>query len=216
MTANLDRWLCATEILDHHHGEVRTQARTFRADQEVETARRAFEWVRDRIRHAVDFGVDTVACSASEVLAVGAGLCYAKSHLLVAMLRACGLPAGLAYQRIREGERFVLHGLVAVRLPSCGWYRCDPRGNSSDLDARFMPPVERLAYQEGPDVVPVPGLFAEPLPEVVRALRGSRTLEESLAALPDLERGELAEVVGPLVRSEPRHSDGSRKPSRLP
>ncbi|WP_338430147.1 transglutaminase domain-containing protein [Synechococcus elongatus] len=28
------------------------------------------------------------------------GYCYAKSHLLVALLRACSIPAGFCYQRL--------------------------------------------------------------------------------------------------------------------
>ncbi len=66
-----------------------------------------------------------------------------------------------------------------------GWYRCDPRGNKG-VDARFIPPVERLAF---PDAADVPGAFPDPLPKVVQALRTSRTLGESLAALPDLISG---------------------------
>ena len=156
MTASVDPWLQSTDILDHVHPHVRAQALALRAEEEAETARCAFDWVRDRIRHAVDFGIDTVACSASEALAARAGLCFAKSHLLVALLRACGLPAGLAYQRVRFGERFVLHGLVGVCLPTTGWYLCDPRGNKPGIDARFTPPVERLAFEAGPMSSPYP------------------------------------------------------------
>jgi len=41
---------------------------------------------------------DVVTCSASEVLREGTGICFAKSHLLAALLRAVGIPAGLCYQ----------------------------------------------------------------------------------------------------------------------
>ncbi len=155
----------------------------------LETARRSFEWVRDEIRHSADFRVDIVTCSASETLIAKAGLCLAKSHLLAALLRANGIPAGLVYQRLKFQGRFVLHGLVAVRLPRVGWYRCDARGNKQGVNAQFVPPTERLAFATGPDIIDVPGIFADPLAEVVRALRTSHTLKESLAALPDLPRG---------------------------
>lgn len=155
----------------------------------IEAARRSFEWVRDEVRHSADFRVDTVTCSASETLIAKAGLCLAKSHLLAALLRANGLPAGLVYQRLKFQGRFVLHGLVAVRLPGVGWYRCDARGNKQGVNAQFVPPSERLAFATGPDIIDVPGIFADPLPEVVRVLRTSHTLEESLAALPDLPHG---------------------------
>jgi transglutaminase-like putative cysteine protease len=62
-----------------------------------------------------------VTCSASEALAAGTGYCFAKSHLLAAVLRANGIPAALCYQRLALDEsaeesqrRFSLHGLNAV------------------------------------------------------------------------------------------------------
>jgi transglutaminase-like putative cysteine protease len=81
-----------------------------------ETAQRCFEFVRDAIRHSRDYGTGPVTCRASEVLAHGTGYCYAKSHLLAALLRACNIPGGLCYQRLRleeGGSRHCLHGLNA-------------------------------------------------------------------------------------------------------
>jgi len=179
-------FLRATEVIDHQHPAIRMQALRLAASRPVDTAKRCFEWVRDEMRHVVDFQVDVVSCTASETLATKAGLCYAKSHLLAALLRASGIPAGLAYQRVLDGDRFVLHGLTVVHLPEVGWYRCDPRGNKPGVDAQFTPPIERVAFPAGPEVIDVPGIFADPLPEVVEALRSSRTLSESLAVLPDL------------------------------
>jgi transglutaminase-like putative cysteine protease len=179
-------FLRATDVIDHDHPAVHERALALTAGGPPETACRSFEWVREEIRHSADFRVQTVTCTASEALAAKAGLCLSKSHLLVALLRANGLPAGLVYQRLKYRGRFVLHGLVAVHLPEFGWYRCDPRGNKPGVDAQFVPPVERLAFTAGPDIIDVPGIFPDPLPEVVRALRSSRTLQESLDALPDL------------------------------
>ncbi len=183
---DLAPFLRATDIIDHDHPTVRARALALSAGGSTETARRLFEWVRDDIRHAADFRMDTVACTASDTLVAKAGLCMAKSHLLAALLRANGIPAGLVYQRLKYRGRFVLHGLVAVRLPGVGWYRCDARGNKPGVDAQFAPPVERLAFMAGPNIIDVPGIFPDPLPEVVRALRASRTLEDSLNSLPDL------------------------------
>ncbi len=180
----MDPFLGASGIVDHDHPTIRALAAELRAADPVETARRAFEWVRDRIRHTGDDPSEQITCVASEVLRAGTGLSYAKSHLLAALLRANGVPAALAYQRVREGERFVLHGLVACSLPSHGWYLCDPRGNGPGIDAQFTPPEQRLAFA-GPEVVRVPGLFPEPLPAVVEALRTHRTYAAIAAHLPD-------------------------------
>jgi hypothetical protein len=79
-----------------------------------------FNWVRDSIAHTGDVGRGKITLSASEVFRERTGLCYAKSHLLVALLRATNIPAGLCYQRLRSGDgppSFVLHGLVGVLMP---------------------------------------------------------------------------------------------------
>ncbi len=93
--------------------------------------------------------------SASAVLDAGSGLCLAKSHLLVALWRACGLPAGFCYQRLlfdTDGGLYVTHGLAAVWLPAFGWYRCDARGNTKEgIDCAFTPGTESLAYTPAHD-----------------------------------------------------------------
>jgi transglutaminase-like putative cysteine protease len=84
-----------------------------------------------------------VTLLSSEVLRERVGLCYAKSHLLVALLRSEGIPAGLCYQRLRSGDGYVLPGLVAVHLRGA-WHRQDPRGNKPGIDARFRSTANAL------------------------------------------------------------------------
>ncbi len=150
--SDLRAFLQFDEIIDFHHPAVFELASSLRApDGDVAaTARACFEWVRDEIRHSVDYRMNPVTCSASEVLAEGTGYCYAKAHLLAALLRANGIPAGLVYQRLSIGTcgpPYCTHGLNAVYLPVHGWYRVDPRGNKPGIDAQFTPPVERLALR---------------------------------------------------------------------
>ncbi|MDP9827268.1 transglutaminase-like domain-containing protein [Kineosporia succinea] len=137
-------------------------------------ARAAFEWVRDEIRHSIDARDPRITLTASEVLAEGVGFCYAKSHLLVALLRAQGVPAGFCYQRLTDdGDAFVLHGLISVYLKD-GWHRQDPRGNKPGVDARFSLGAERLAFAVGaPGEIDYPGVHAEPAAAVVSALSGA-------------------------------------------
>jgi transglutaminase-like putative cysteine protease len=153
-------------------------------------ARRCFEWVRDEIEHSVDFGRSEVTCRASEVLAARTGFCYAKSHLLAALLRANGIPAALCYQRLSidgTGAPFCLHGLNAVYLPDHGWYRIDARGNKPGVDAQFTPPVERLAFAvQLPGERNLAGMHAEPLAAVCDVLRRYDSVDEVVANLPDV------------------------------
>jgi transglutaminase-like putative cysteine protease len=153
-------------------------------------ARRSFEWVRDEIKHSTDFGTRAVTCAASDVLREGSGYCYAKSHLLAALLRANGIPAGLCYQRLSlgdEGRRFSLHGFNAVLLPEFGWYRIDPRGNREGIDAQFTPPTERLAFHARlPGETTLAGIWPDPLPVVVNTIRAHTDARVLGDNLPDL------------------------------
>jgi transglutaminase-like putative cysteine protease len=184
-------FLISTRIIDHHHPAVREKARELAAGlaNEAAIAERCFLFVRDGIRHSGDFCLNPVTLCASEVLEHRTGFCYAKSHLLAALLRANDIPAALCYQRLayREyGRSFCLHGLNAVYLQEYGWYRIDPRGNNAGIDSRFSPPGECLAYvPHEPGEADLPGIFAEPVPEVIDVLTRCRDYEDVLRNLPD-------------------------------
>ena len=184
-------FLAASRIIDHDHPAVRAKAGELAAgtDDVTALAGRCFRFVRDEIRHSADSGENPVTLNASAVLRYHPGFCFAKSHLLAALLRANSIPAGLCYQRLasgRIGRPFALHGLNAVYLPEHGWYRLDARGNRPGIDARFAPPSEHLAYiPREPGEGDVPGIFSEPLPEVTAVLTRCRYYREVLESLPD-------------------------------
>ena len=176
--------------MDFEHPSVRSlAAELHHPSNSLNTAKRCFHWVRDNIRHSSDCQDDEVTLSASDVLAHGTGLCYAKSHLLAAILRCNEIPCGFAYQRLaldESGSKFCLHGLSAVWLDGTGWYRIDPRGNRPDIHTEFDPPNERLAYTvDQPGETLYPQTFARPLPIVISTLKRYRTLEELNCNLPD-------------------------------
>jgi len=189
----LNRFLADSEYLDCSHPAVLAKARELAGavTNPLEIARRCFEFVRDEIRHSWDYRQNPVTCKASAVLAHGTGYCYAKSHLLAALLRANGIPAGLCYQRLSQGDHgapYCLHGLNAVYLPEHGWYRLDARGNKPGVDAQFCPSLERLAFtvREAAEA-DLPEIWPEPLPVVIEVLTRSATVEEVFANLPDVE-----------------------------
>lgn len=189
----MNAFLASTEHIDWQHPRVLAKARELArgiTDHE-QIARRCFEFVRDEIKHSWDHRLGPVTCAASAVLEHGTGYCYAKSHLLAALLRANGIPAGLCYQRLSfndAGPPYCLHGLNAVWLEGIGWHRIDARGNKPGVDAQFRPPVEQLAFAaKGPGEGDLPEVWPEPLPVVVRALTSYRTVEEVADNLPDVE-----------------------------
>jgi transglutaminase-like putative cysteine protease len=193
----VEPFLRATETIDWKHPLVSAKAKELSAGATStwETARRCFEWVRDQIQHSSDFKRNPVTCSASEVLSAGTGYCYAKSHLLAALLRANGIPTGFCYQRLSiddKGAPFSLHGFNAMYLPEVGWYRVDSRGNKPGVDAQFAPPVERLAFRTVfPEERNFPEILSEPLPVVIRTLRAHSTWDELYKNLPDWSESSL-------------------------
>jgi transglutaminase-like putative cysteine protease len=189
----LERYLAASKYIDFDDHDINSLAKTLAhgAASEHELVRRCFEFVRDEIRHSADFKLNPVTCTASDVLRHRTGYCYAKSHLLAALLRANRIPAGLCYQRLSVhdgGAPHCLHGLNAVYLQDTGWYRLDARGNKPGVDAQFAPPTEMLAFPiKEVQERNLPEIWAEPLPVVVDVLERYESYDQVLANLPDIE-----------------------------
>ena len=154
-------------------------------------AKNCFEWVRDNIKHSSDYKLNPVTCKASDVLIHKTGYCYAKSHLLAALLRANEIPSGLCYQRLSvdgDGTPYCLHGLNAIFLKNHGWYRIDARGNKEGVNAQFSPPQEQLAFPINLKFeATLPEIWSEPLPIVVSVLEKYETYEDVYFNLPDVE-----------------------------
>ena len=95
-------YLESSDWIDWRNPAVQAAAARLKGDSDdpVVIAEKCFLFVRDEIRHSWDFRLNPVTCRASDVLAHGTGYCYAKSHLLAALLRVNGIPAGLCYQRL--------------------------------------------------------------------------------------------------------------------
>lgn len=190
---NMEKYLSSSEYIDWKHPVVTAKAKELSrgmSDQEA-IAKNCFEFVRDEIKHSGDYGLNPVTCKASEVLEHNTGFCYAKSHLLAALFRANGIPAGLCYQRLtieNDQPPFCLHGLNALYLRDIGWYRVDARGNKPGVEALFTPPIEKLVFpillEEETDL---PEIWPEPLPEITRVLSSCGSYQEVAEQLPDIE-----------------------------
>lgn len=189
----MDSYLAFSTYIDGDHPHVARKAAELAAGctSEEDIVKKCFEFVRDAIKHSGDFKLNPVTCNASDVLKHGTGYCFAKSHLLAALLRKNGIPTGLCYQRVAvgaEARQHCLHGLNAVYLKNHGWYRLDPRGNKPGVDAHFTPPQESLAFPvlEEP-ACDLPEIWSDPLPQVVHALTTYATVQEVAQNLPDVD-----------------------------
>jgi transglutaminase-like putative cysteine protease len=190
---DLSDYLVSDAIVDWQTPVVRHKALELTASltDEVEKARCLYEWVRDSISHSADADSDMVTCTASEVLQQGTGICFAKSHLLAALLRAVNIPAGFCYQVLRcaplVDDETVLHGLNAVYLASLGkWLRVDARGNTQGINAQFNLQKEQLAFSMDPaaDEFIYEAIFAAPVRSVVERLKMYRSRRELCLDLP--------------------------------
>lgn len=188
---NLAAYLQVSDVIDWQHPALLQLAQQLASGSQSPTAiaQACFEWVRDRIWHSVDYQMNPVTWRASDVLKHETGFCFAKSHLLAALLRANQIPAGFCYQRLSlddQGPPYSLHGFNAVYLPEVGWYRIDARGNRTGICAQFMPPIEQLAYPiRLPGEFDFPQIWAEPLPSVIKTLQTCSDWQAVLRDPPD-------------------------------
>ncbi|MDQ8736262.1 transglutaminase family protein [Paenibacillus sp. LHD-38] len=176
----LEDYLLETTEVDFNHPSIIEKANELytKASNEDEYVRVAFEFVRDEIAHSWDIQSTRVSRIASEVLFFEEGICYAKSNLLCALLRAKGIPAGFCYQRLTLGNTpdtgYCIHALNAVFLQSVGkWIRLDARGNKPGVDAQFSIDDEILVFnvREGYGEYEYPIIYREPHAKTMDALK---------------------------------------------
>ncbi|MCL2199452.1 MAG: transglutaminase family protein [Defluviitaleaceae bacterium] len=202
---DINRYLESSEIIDFHTSpEIAALSREIaaRSKDKTDFAKNAFEYVRDEISHTNDIGGDVVTYKASEVLRERQGVCYAKSHLLAAILRCGGtiggsvggsavkLPTGICYQALIWDDDdphpyLVLHALNAVFIQD-KWIRLDARGNKPGVDAQFSLEEEKLAFPVRPEKgeTDFPTIYATPDENVIRALINNKNAQSLWSNLP--------------------------------
>jgi hypothetical protein len=195
-TIDMDKYLQLTDIIDFDHDLIKSSSKLMMENDECSYAKWAFEYVRDSFPHSFDLlesanTISQVSCKASDVILNGHGICYAKSHLLVALLRYAGIPAGICYQKLllsEDNPKIVLHAVNAVFLQRVGrWIRLDARGNKSGVNAQFSAGEERLAFPVRPELGEEDGkvIYAEPSLNVINVLKKARTITNLIDNLPD-------------------------------
>lgn len=152
-TDNMDEYLKKDDVVNYENVNIIQLADSLwsNADSDVEYIKKAYEFVRDNISHSADINEDMLTCSASEVLAEGHGICFAKSHLLAALLRCKSIPTGFCYQKLILDDEtapiLIYHGLNGVYIKEYKmWIRLDARGNKEGVDAQFSIESEQLAF----------------------------------------------------------------------
>ncbi len=190
----IDEYLKHDDVIDYENGAIAELADKLfkKTNNEVDFIKAAYEFVRDNISHSADINEDAVTCTASEVLKAGHGICFAKSHLLAALLRCKSVPSGFCYQKIILDDEtapvLVYHGLNGVYIKDCQkWIRLDARGNKNGVNAQFSVETEQLAYPIRQKMGEEDNLTVYPDPDIkiVEKLRKIKTRTELWDNLPN-------------------------------
>ncbi len=189
----IDEYLEADDVIDYRNNSIMQLADSLfqKANNELEFIKMAYEFVRDNISHSADIKEDIITCAASEVLEAGHGICFAKSHLLAALLRCKSIPTGFCYQKLILDDEtapiLIYHGLNGVYIKELEkWIRLDARGNRKDVDAQFSIDNEQLAFPVRPEMGEIDNFTVYPKPDVkiIEKLRVNKTRTELWDNLP--------------------------------
>ena len=169
---NINSYLTFSHYIDGDNPSIQRQAAELkeRSENEIELVKNTYYFVRDEIKHSWDVQDKRVTITATDVLREQVGICWAKANLLVALLRANEIPAGICYQRLTLGDTpdtgYCIHALNAVYIQTKNkWIRLDARGNKEGVNAEFSIDKERLAFpiRAEYDEIDYKTVYAEPL-----------------------------------------------------
>lgn len=189
----LGDYLGSSDIIDFDDAEIRKTLQRLQSvsTNELDLAKNIYEYVRDAIPHSFDIGGMIVTCNASDVLRYGEGICFAKSHLLAALMRSSGIPTGFCYQLLvfddSDPDYKTLHGLNAIYLKGLSkWIRLDARGNKAGVDAQFSTNKEKLAFPVRAKLgeCDYPVIYVQPDGNVIKSLNESTKISELMHNLP--------------------------------
>ena len=190
---DIDQYLAVDEIIDYQQEDIKKLADKLHQNtkNEIEYIQKVYEYVRDNIAHSADIKEEKITCTASEVLREGHGICFAKSHLLAALLRCKSVPAGLCYQKMTFGGEIapvlVYHGLNGVYVSEYKkWIRLDARGNQNGINAQFSIEAEKLAYPIHKEIGEIDDFVVYPRADisVIKKLKRNKTRSELWRDLP--------------------------------
>ncbi|WP_407393723.1 transglutaminase family protein [Methanobrevibacter sp.] len=146
----MEEYLIETPSIDYMNSHVQEKVQELKnqSTDDLDYIKRSYMFVRDEIPHSWDIGADIVSKTASETLINKTGICWAKSCLLAALLRANGIPSGISYQLLTiaddDSEGYIIHALNTAYIGN-KWIRLDARGNNDN--SQFSFDKDQLAFQ---------------------------------------------------------------------
>ena len=151
----MNDYLIETQSIDYNDENIQKKVGHLKelSSDDIDYIERCFMFVRDEIPHSWDIGAEIVSKKASEVLINKTGVCWAKSCLLAALLRANEIPSGISYQLLTRADNdtsdgYIIHAFNTVYIEQLDkWIRLDARGNKENVNAQFSLDEEHLAYE---------------------------------------------------------------------
>ena len=151
----MNDYLIETQSIDYNDENIQKKFSHLKelSCDDIDYIERCFMFVRDEIPHSWDIGAEIVSKKASEVLINKTGICWAKSCLLAALLRANEIPSGISYQLLTRADNdtsdgYIIHAFNTVYIEQLDkWIRLDARGNKENVNAQFSLDEEHLAYE---------------------------------------------------------------------
>ena len=155
---DLSEYLKETDCIDFSNLLIvqKVDALKSASSDKLDYIERAYKFVRDEIPHSWDAKLPVVSKKASDVLKNKTGICWTKSCLLAALLRANKIPSGISYQYLTRADDasdgYIIHALNTVYIDSLQkWIRLDARGNKAGVNAQFSLEKEILAFPARPE-----------------------------------------------------------------
>ena len=151
----MKEYLIETQSIDYNDENIQKKVGHLKelSSDDIDYIERCFMFVRDEIPHSWDINASVVSKKASEVLANKTGVCWTKSCLLAALLRANEIPSGISYQLLTRADNdtsdgYIIHAFNTVYIEQLDkWIRLDARGNKENVNAQFSLDEEHLAYE---------------------------------------------------------------------
>ena len=128
----MEEYLIETPSIDYMDFHIQDKVRELlnQSEDDLDYIKRSYIFVRDEIPHSWDIETNIVSRTASDVLKNKTGICWTKSCLLAALLRANQIPSGISYQLLTRAddasEGYMIHALNTVHIKYLNkWIRLD-------------------------------------------------------------------------------------------
>ncbi len=130
----MENYLIETPSIDYMNPLIQNKVRELmnKSEDNRDYIKRSYIFVRDEIPHSWNIKTDVVSKTASEVIENKTAICWTKSCILAALLRANKIPSGISYQLLTRAydasEGYMIHALNTLHIKDLNkWIRLDAR-----------------------------------------------------------------------------------------